>query len=188
MAGWHSCSGGLSPIIAPVPGISSAARGVADGYTRSSEMYNGAPTWHGVSNGCVAYMCSGSWAGRWIFETSEAEYLANRAECKGFMLLNPSTPLYTGGWRIYTGTSDVDPSATSKWVDATPSISCGLNCPTLFASHCSSTIVELDGQRDIRPHIQIECAFRHVHAQRMGASTFRHTHTYMHESMWYRPI
>ena len=112
MAGWHSCSGGLSPIIAPVPGIGSTGRGVADGYTRSSEMYSGAPTWRGVSNGYVAYMCGGSFAGDWAFQTSEAAYLAERARCAGIMVLKP---LDSGAF-VYTG---------SEFIAATPSISCG---------------------------------------------------------------
>ena len=108
--GWHSCSGSLSPIIAPVPGIQSAASGVADGYTRSSETYSGSSTWHGVSNGYVAYVCGGSNAGRWMLTTSEARYLADRAECKGVLWLNLS-----GEWHVYTG---------SEWINARPSILC----------------------------------------------------------------
>ena len=115
MTGWHSCSDGLSPIIAPVPGIDSAARGVADGYTRSSEMYSGAPTWRGVSNGYVAYMCGGSWAGQWMFTDSEARYLAERAKCGGWMALKPS-----GQWQVSTGSEWMD----ATWINATPSISC----------------------------------------------------------------
>ena len=94
MAGWHSCSGGLSAIIAP---IAPACSGVADSYTRSDEVYNGTPTWRGVSNGYVAHMCGGSWAGDWMFV--ESENVAGRAECKGIMVLKPS-----GQWQIWSGT------------------------------------------------------------------------------------
>ena len=118
IAGWHSCSGGLSPIIAPIQGITSSASGVADQYIRSSETYSDAPIWRGVSNGFVVYMCGGSNAAKWTF-TTDAKYLADRAECKGWMVLRPS-----GQWQVWTGSV-----ATGKWIDATPSISCGPNRP-----------------------------------------------------------
>ena len=128
MAGWHSCSSGSSPIIAPIPGIAPAFSGVADSYTRSDEVYNGAPTWRGVSNGYIAYMCGGSWAGRWMFV--ESENVAERAECQGIMVLKPS-----GQWQIWSGNVQ-----RMYWIDAAPSILCGTSLPAALPLACRTVL------------------------------------------------
>ena len=80
---WHSCGDGNTVTIISMPGIDGAGRckgqpsaqGVVDSYVQTGEMYNGAPTWRGVRNGWLVFMCTGmpsgppvmALAGDWMF-------------------------------------------------------------------------------------------------------------------------
>ncbi len=92
-----------------VSGLPSSLEGLNDGYVQTG-MNNGQPVWIGTRNRAVAYLCGGSWAGRWAFNAIDGgqDYQSDMSGCRGQFVFWPSKrQLYTGGSWI-----DVDVTVT----------------------------------------------------------------------------